>query len=120
MPVWVLAMPGVYVCLSQFSILSKRMDKLFFLTWRLSLTYSTVCSGEIQVSTKIRVPYRYFPQELCPVAFSALTMLVGWQEGHPACKKLSSRVLAWLSAWSEVQTCICPADATATHCLLLQ
>jgi len=21
-------------------------------------------------------------------AFSALTMLVGWQEGHPACKKL--------------------------------
>jgi len=23
-------------------------------------------------------------------AFSALTLLVGWQEGHPACKKLSS------------------------------
>jgi len=22
------------------------------------------------------------------VAFSALTLLVGWQEGHPACKKL--------------------------------
>ena len=28
-------------------------------------------------------------------------------------------MLAWLSVWSEVQTCICPADATATHCLLL-
>jgi len=27
-------------------------------------------------------------------AFSALTLLVGWQEGHPACKKLSSWVLA--------------------------
>jgi len=40
-------------------------------------------------------------------AFSALTLLVGWQEGHPACKKLSGRVLAWLSVWSEVQTCIC-------------
>ena len=26
-------------------------------------------------------------------AFSALTLLVGWQEGHLACKKLSSRVL---------------------------
>jgi len=39
-------------------------------------------------------------------AFSALTLLVGWQEGHPACKKLSAGVLAWLSAWSEVQTCI--------------
>jgi len=53
-------------------------------------------------------------------AFSALMLLVERQEGHPACKKLSGGVLAWLSVWSEVQTCICPADATATHCLLLQ
>jgi len=30
-------------------------------------------------------------------AFSALTLLVGRQEGHPACKKLSGEVLAWLS-----------------------
>ena len=30
-------------------------------------------------------------------AFSALTMLVGRQEGHPACKKQSGGVLAWLS-----------------------
>jgi len=30
--------------------------------------------------------------------------LVGRQEGHPACKKLSGWVLAWLSVWSEVQT----------------
>jgi len=35
-------------------------------------------------------------------AFSALTLLVGWEEGHPACKKLSGGVLAWLSVWSEV------------------
>jgi len=28
--------------------------------------------------------------------FNALTLLVGQQEGHPACKKLSSGVLAWL------------------------
>jgi len=53
-------------------------------------------------------------------AFSALTLLVGRQEGHPTCKKLSGEVLVWLSVWSEVQTCICPADATATHYLLLQ
>ena len=39
-------------------------------------------------------------------AFSALMLLVGRQEGHPACKKQSGGVLAWLSAWSEVQTCI--------------
>ena len=30
------------------------------------------------------------------MAFSALTLLVGRQEGHPACKKLSGEVLAWL------------------------
>ena len=32
--------------------------------------------------------------------FSALTLLVGRQEGHPACKKLSGGVLAWLSVCS--------------------
>ena len=42
-------------------------------------------------------------------AFSALTLLVGWQEGHPACKKLSGGVLVWLSVWSKVQTCIWPS-----------
>jgi len=41
--------------------------------------------------------------------FSALTLLVGWQEGHPACKKLSGGVLAWLSVWSKVQPCIWPS-----------
>jgi len=30
----------------------------------------------------------------CSTAFSALTLLVGRQEGHPACKKLSAGVLA--------------------------
>ena len=39
-------------------------------------------------------------------AFSALTLLVGRQEGHSACKKLSGEVLAWLSVWNKVQTCI--------------
>jgi len=42
-------------------------------------------------------------------AFSALTLLVGWQEGHLACKKLSGVVLTWLSVWSEMQTCIWPS-----------
>jgi len=43
------------------------------------------------------------------LAFSALTLLVGRQEGHPACKKFSAGVLAWLSVCSEVQTCIWPS-----------
>jgi len=30
-------------------------------------------------------------------AFGALTLLVEHQEEHPACKKLSDEVLAWLS-----------------------
>ena len=42
-------------------------------------------------------------------AFSALTLLVGWQEGHLACKKLNGWVLAWLSVCSEVYTCIWPS-----------
>jgi len=46
-------------------------------------------------------------------AFSALTLLVGRQEGHPACKKLSARVLAWLFVWSDVQICIWPS---CCHC----
>jgi len=40
----------------------------------------------------------------------ALMLLVGQQEGRPACKNwLSGGVLAWLSVWSEVQTCIWPS-----------
>ena len=35
-----------------------------------------------------------------------MTLLVGRQEGHLACKKLSGGVLAWLSVWSELQTCM--------------
>ena len=46
--------------------------------------------------------YIYVPLHLW-YAFSALTLLVGWQEGHPAGKKLSGGVLAWLSVWSEMQ-----------------
>jgi len=36
-------------------------------------------------------------------ASSALTLLVGRQEEHPACKKLTDEVLAWLPVWIEVQ-----------------
>jgi len=54
-------------------------------------------------------------------AFSALTLLVGQQEGHPACKKLSGGVLAWLYVWVKVQICIWPSwchcySLPSTHC----
>jgi len=43
------------------------------------------------------------------VCMYALTVLVGRQEGHPACKKLSGGVLLWLSVWSKVLACIWPS-----------
>jgi len=43
------------------------------------------------------------------LAFSALTLLVGRQEGHLTCKKLSGGMLAWLSVWGKVQICIWPS-----------
>jgi len=43
------------------------------------------------------------------LAFSALMLLVGLQEGYSASKKLNVGVLAWLSVWSEVQVCISPS-----------
>jgi len=39
------------------------------------------------------------------IAFSALMLLVGRQEGHPASKNFSGVLLAWFSVWSEMQTC---------------
>ena len=35
---------------------------------------------------------------MCNVAFSALMLLVGCQEGHPARKNPSDEMLAWLSS----------------------
>ena len=55
----------------------------------------------------IRVFVVWLPSVL--IAFSALMLLVGRLEGHPACKKLSGGVLAWLPVWSKVQTCILPS-----------
>jgi len=52
------------------------------------------------------------------IAFSALTLLFGRQEGHPACKKMSSGVHGYLSG-ARCRLAYGPADSTATHCLLL-
>ena len=58
---------------------------------------------------------------ICPplVAFSALTLLIGRQEGHPACKNWV--VVCWCGYLSGARCRLAygPADATATHCLLL-
>jgi len=55
--------------------------------------------------------------DVFPFAFSALTLLVGWQEGHPACKKTERwGAGVWLSVWSNVQACIWPSWC---HCCSL-
>ena len=59
--------------------------------------------------TAINIVLLALPPASIVFAFSALTLLVGWQEGHLACKKLSGGVLAWLSVWSEMQACIWPS-----------
>jgi len=50
-----------------------------------------------------------FTYLLTDIAFSTLTLLIGWQEEHPACKKLSGGMLAWLYVWVKVQICIWPS-----------
>ena len=67
----------------------------------------------------VRACVRVCVLRACVNKFSAVKLLVGWlrQEEHPACKKLSGGVLAWLS---RCRLAYGPADATATHCLLLQ
>ena len=61
------------------------------------------------MSVSVRVCLSVIYYCLVAVAVSALTLLVGRQEGHTACKKLSGGVLAWLSVWCEVLTCIWPS-----------
>ena len=69
--------------------------------------YNTLFAAQPQ-SVSILVDWLLSPFSASP--FSALTLLVGRQEGHLACKKkLSGGVLAWLSVWSKVQTCVWPS-----------
>jgi len=70
-----------------------------------SSTFSTCRSYIYTKKTTDLLFFAIFPFFFA-IAFSALTLLVGRQEGHLACKKLSGGVLAWLSVWIEVHTCI--------------
>jgi len=52
-------------------------------------------------------------------AFSALTLLVGRQEGHPVKNRVVGYWRGYLSG-ARCRLAYSPAVATATHCLLLQ
>ena len=103
------------------AIVENRTWTWYFLENRLNVSFGccTLCVSAPTVwhsrdsqSHVIHKPFRA-EFDITPIfdfcAFSALTLLVGRQEGHPACKKQSGGVLAWLSVWSEVQTCVWPS-----------
>ena len=77
--------------------------------WPTSKGHISYCKAADGQNLQILYICRFLHHSYTMIAFSALTLLVGWQEGHPACKKQSGGVLAWLSVWSEVQTCIRPS-----------
>jgi len=57
-------------------------------------------SSAIQIYLLLLLLYTYL---IYP--FSALTLLVGWQEGHPACKKQSGGLLAPLMPLPLIVSC---------------
>jgi len=59
--------------------------------------YTTVPLLLRQLHKKSEITFSFTYLGKLTDAFSAMTLLVGRQEGHPACKKLSGGVLASLS-----------------------
>ena len=59
-----------------------------------------VCAQQKQLCGCFVTLFVFLGSNSASFAFSALMLLVGRQEGHPACKKLSGGVLVWLSVWS--------------------
>jgi len=79
-------------------------------------TYETIFSFVTYYLLDLHFSFYSLPSN----AFSALTLLVGRQEGHPAYK---NRVVGcWCGCLSAARCRLAygPADATVTHCLLLQ
>jgi len=83
------------------------------------LSHMQVCTS-LQTDNYASTPPLSFLQAGCPScrptnsvkalkAQALKALLVGWQEGHPVCKKLRGGMLARLSVWCEVQTCIRPS-----------
>ena len=89
----------------------------------LSYYYTVLCNVQINLAILFNFiidSITLFCLAICrKLAFSAFTLFVGHQEGHPACKKLSGGMLAWLFGM-RCRLAYSLADATATHYLLLQ
>ena len=106
---WLLKISSLYVCslervLYTWSIYRVILSKIIGENgWPFILMINTVMNKfQNLISMKLRKSdsIKICIKEYHMVAFSALMLLVGRQEGHPACKKLSGGVLAWLSVWT--------------------
>jgi len=102
---------------------SEASYKLLYFVYLLTLVIGGIC-GHTELQIVQITPFgQEYNQEIqiqviCRIKVtvstcSTLTLLVGRQEGHLACKNLSGGVLAWLFVWSEVLTCIWPSGC---HC----
>jgi len=78
--------------------MSPQLKRIAVLFCRMFALFYAILYGIFLVSL------HYITLYCTAIAFGALMLLIGQQEGHPACKKLSGGVLVWLSVWSEVQT----------------
>ena len=106
---------------------------IFLVNWHVNMNCARSCENllnSVKVMPKILlVPFfsgrgeiHQFLSSIKTVscAFSALTLLVGRQEGHPACKKRVVGCWRGCLSGARCRRAYGPADATATHCLLLQ
>ena len=89
------------------------------LLWSIASSPFNICGWQSTCTTSLQVlfhlplgiPHIFSPNHCLLFATHAHTIalcLVGWQEGHLACKNVSGGMLAWLSVWGEVQICIWP------------
>ena len=62
-----------------------------------------LCTSSIVACARTKRSWNFRFKIVKACAFSALTLLVGRQEEHPVCKKLSDEVLAQLSVWREIK-----------------
>ena len=73
----------------------------------------TLACIDPKMCCQCRYAWQYF---VFMFIFRALTLLVGQQEGHSACKQTSGEMLVLLSVWGKVQICVWPSWC---HCHLL-
>ena len=80
--------------------------------WTFGLTFGLILNSYLRPHIRPNCCH-YFRNlrilRLSPFSFSALTLLVGWQEGHPACKTLDVGLL--MVIWLE----LCTSNSSSCH-----